>query len=172
MRDAAGNLTRATAVRETQDGAEAFSDMDGHWASGSANALYRAGVISGIEKSGKLCFEPGASATREQAAVMLVRALGIMRGTVRDGKTVFEPQSPVTRAEIATLLGRTLERGYAESADAFTDGASIGVWARPYVAVMRAMGVLTGYGDGSFRPNASVTRAELAVMLDRLGYGR
>ncbi|MDY3285276.1 MAG: S-layer homology domain-containing protein [Eubacteriales bacterium] len=205
VRDAAGNLTRATAVRETQDGAEAFSDMDGHWASGSANALYRAGVISGIEKSGKLCFEPGASATREQAAVMLVRALGIdtsadpaaldfadadeisdwardsvralaalgiMRGTVRDGKTVFEPQSPVTRAEIATLLGRTLERGYAESPDAFTDGASIGVWARPYVAVMRAMGVLTGYGDGSFRPNASVTRAELAVMLDRLGYGR
>ena len=105
-------------------------------------------------------------------SVRALAALGIMRGTVRDGKTVFEPQSPVTRAEIATLLGRTLERGYAESADAFTDGASIGVWARPYVAVMRAMGVLTGYGDGSFRPNASVTRAELAVMLDRLGCGK
>ncbi|MEA4823735.1 MAG: S-layer homology domain-containing protein [Clostridiaceae bacterium] len=203
-RDAAGNLTRATAVRAGMTG-QVFADMDGHWAADAANTLYRAGVVTGSEKNGKVYFDPEASATREQAAVMLARALkldtsayqdeltfadagkisswavdsvrtlvsrGIMKGTEKDGKTYFEPSAAVTRAEIATLLGRTLERGYAESAWGFADAEAIGGWARPYIAVMRNIGVIGGYSDGTFRPNAAVTRAELATMFDRLGYGK
>ena len=101
-------------------------------------------------------------------AVAVLAKTGIMQGSTVNGKLCFRPKAPVTREQIAAILGRTLERGYAAYPGKFADQAQISAWAQPYVAVLRSLEVLSGYSDGTFRPGASVTRAELAVMLDRL----
>lgn len=49
----------------------------------------------------------------------------------------------------------------------FTDAGSFASWYTHSVEVMRQNNVITGYADGSFRGDASVTRGELAVMLER-----
>jgi len=49
----------------------------------------------------------------------------------------------------------------------FSDQSDFPGWATDSIAEMSDMGVITGYSDGSFGPNNSVTRAEVAVMLDR-----
>lgn len=50
----------------------------------------------------------------------------------------------------------------------FTDSFTFESWYAPSVDRMSSMGVIKGYPDGAFKPKNSVTRAELAVMLDRL----
>lgn len=52
-------------------------------------------------------------------------------------------------------------------ASGFSDGASIPAWGRAYAAEAAERGLVSGYEDGSFRPNQRVTRAELAVLLSR-----
>lgn len=49
----------------------------------------------------------------------------------------------------------------------FTDEGEFGDWFKDEVRNMKNYGVVTGYPDGSFQPGNNVTRAELAVMLDR-----
>ncbi len=49
----------------------------------------------------------------------------------------------------------------------FTDNDQIGAWAKQAIAQAVQAGIIDGYGDGSFRPNAQVTRAEMAGMVAR-----
>lgn len=49
----------------------------------------------------------------------------------------------------------------------FTDEASFASWYKDAVKHMQETGVVTGYADGSFKPDQSVTRGELSLMLDR-----
>lgn len=79
----------------------------------------------------------------------------------------FRPDRPVTRAELAVLLVRAFELPGAGREPAFADGATMAAWARPHVAAVQAAGFMSGYEDGSFRPDRHVTRAELAVVLAR-----
>lgn len=63
------------------------------------------------------------------------------------------------------MLGRLSEKGYAQGALSFTDSAAIQPWSSEYVSALSAMGILAGYDDGSFRPNAPMTRAQVATVL-------
>lgn len=76
----------------------------------------------------------------------------------------FMPGKGVTRAEFVTLLANTLgwEPG---SAVYFKD--DLPAWAQGSIAAAVARGVVRGYGDGTFQPQKVVTRAEMAVMLDK-----
>jgi hypothetical protein len=47
----------------------------------------------------------------------------------------------------------------------FTDKAKIGAWAQKAVAQAVHAGIIKGYADGTFRPNAEITRSEMAVMM-------
>ena len=49
----------------------------------------------------------------------------------------------------------------------FTDHDQIGVWAKQAVAQAVQAGIVVGYSDGSFRPHAQITRAEMAMMIAR-----
>ena len=53
------------------------------------------------------------------------------------------------------------------AASCFTD-VDDAAWYEPYVCAMATINVLTGYPDGSFNPNGNITRAEVAVVADRL----
>ncbi|WP_028548043.1 cadherin-like beta sandwich domain-containing protein [Paenibacillus sp. UNC451MF] len=77
----------------------------------------------------------------------------------------FKPNNTVTRAEFALMLMNTLKPQGEGAALTFTDTAEIGSWAQKAVAQAFQAGIVKGYEDGSFRPNAQITRAEMAVML-------
>lgn len=89
--------------------------------------------------------------------------VGYEDGTIR-------PNGHITRAEAATVFFRLLTD---EARDAnLTDRSpypdvSAGAWYNKAIATLSRMGILSGYEDGSFRPNATVTRAEFAAMAAR-----
>ncbi|MDQ6419589.1 S-layer homology domain-containing protein [Paenibacillus sp. LHD-117] len=77
----------------------------------------------------------------------------------------FKPQKKVTRAEFAVMLMNALKLQGEGAALTFTDTASIGVWAQKSVAEAVRGGIIQGYKDGTFRPNAEITRAEMTAMI-------
>ena len=81
----------------------------------------------------------------------------------------FGPERNMTRAEVTTMFARLLtEQIEADKAysNTFSDVPK-GYWAANYIGYMQQFGVITGYSDGSFRPDAPVTRAEFAAIASR-----
>ena len=81
----------------------------------------------------------------------------------------FGPERNMTRAEVTTMFARLLteqieaDKTYSST---FNDVAK-DCWAANYIGYMQQFGIVTGYTDGSFRPNAPVTRAEFAAIVSR-----
>lgn len=78
----------------------------------------------------------------------------------------FKPEGGLTRAEAASIFYRLLVNTAVEKSVSFTDVAD-GLWYTDAVRTLAGKGVITGYPDGSFRPNGSVTRAEFCAMASR-----
>ena len=81
----------------------------------------------------------------------------------------FGPERNMTRAEVTTMFARLLtEQIEADKtySNTFSDVPK-GYWAANYIGYMQQFGIITGYSDGSFRPNAPVTRAEFAAIASR-----
>jgi hypothetical protein len=99
-------------------------------------------------------------------AVKALYALGLMQGSKDgDGLLRANAKATITRAEAMTILGRTQAKGYPEaSLTSFSDASSVPSWAKSYVASLVGQGVVSG-SNGALRPNASVSRAEVAKML-------
>lgn len=81
----------------------------------------------------------------------------------------FGPERNMTRAEVTTMFARLLteqieaDKTYSST---FNDVAK-NCWAANYIGYMQQFGIVTGYEDGSFRPDAPVTRAEFAAIASR-----
>ena len=84
----------------------------------------------------------------------------------------FAPNASITRQDICVMLYRYLKnyagKSMSTAATAFTDDASISSYAKEAVYAMKNIGIVAGYTDGSFKPQAYATRAEVAVMFQRL----
>ncbi|WP_379131680.1 S-layer homology domain-containing protein [Paenibacillus sp. sgz500958] len=78
----------------------------------------------------------------------------------------FSPDQPVTRAEFAAILVRSLGLSSLGKDAAFSDVAK-GDWFADVIATSARAGLVTGYSDGSFKPNEVITREQMAVMLSR-----
>ncbi len=80
------------------------------------------------------------------------------------------PEAGITRAEVATIFYRLLKEDVRDRVTSdvndFSDVAS-GDWFNVTVSSLAQMGVIAGYEDGSFRPNAPITRAEFAAIATR-----
>ena len=102
-------------------------------------------------------------------AVPAIKALyteGIINGTTgSDGRLYFNPNNSLTRAQAATMIGRTQPKGYAAVELTFTDAGSIPAYATYYIQTMAAQGIISGYNDGSFKPQANITRGQMAKIL-------
>lgn len=85
---------------------------------------------------------------------------GLMSGT---GEGTFSPDLPTSRGMLVTILYRLAGSPAAGSAS-FTDVAK-GRWYADGVAWASANGVVSGYPDGSFRPNDTITRGQMAAIL-------
>ncbi|RAV11716.1 cadherin-like beta sandwich domain-containing protein, partial [Paenibacillus contaminans] len=80
----------------------------------------------------------------------------------------FKPQRLITRAEVASILARVLsDPGRNNGSQSFSD-VSESHWAASAIQKAQAAGWISGYPDGSFKPDAPITRAELAVIFARL----
>lgn len=97
------------------------------------------------------------------AAVAFASSHELFVGT---GDSQFSPDQPMTRGMLAAVLYR-LERGNVEDLDiSFTD-VQKGQWYSDAVAWAADAGIVSGYGDGTFGADRSITREQLAVMLYR-----
>ena len=89
--------------------------------------------------------------------------IGYTDGTIR-------PSNNISRAEVATIFFRLLtdeaRTQYTTTAGNFTD-VKAGMWCNRAIATLTNMGIIKGYTDGTFRPNADITRAELATIIAR-----
>jgi hypothetical protein len=182
--------TETTAPASTE---APFTDVPAdHWAAGAIAELAAKGVINGVG-NGK--FDPEGTVTREQLAKLLVMAFGLSHypdpspypdvtndrwsaeyivaagpfmARYKDG--LFHPEYPAVREEIAVAL--TKLKGMKPAADPdnwlwFTDYKQIAPTADAWVATARANGLIGGFPDRTFRPRDPVTRAQIAVLLQR-----
>ena len=94
----------------------------------------------------------------------------VVKGVSED---VFAPDDVITREQLAVMLARYAKlvgmdtKADAKTLDQFADGDTTGGWAVDGVAWCVAKGILKGKGQNNLDPTANVTRAEVAVMLDR-----
>ncbi|WP_171650543.1 alginate lyase family protein [Paenibacillus foliorum] len=79
--------------------------------------------------------------------------------------TAFEPGNSITRAEFAALLVRALGLN-ADPSSKFSDVNSKDWFASAIVAAAQS-GIVAGFEDGTFRPNAPITREQMALMITR-----
>lgn len=189
-----GSQRRFTAELEISPlPAPAFRDITWHWAETEIQGLYDAGAISGYPDG---TFRPEDQITRAEFAALAARvgetrldaagetglfpdmtghwaetevcrlaAAGFVQG---DTQGNFRPEDSISRQEAAALTAALAGlEGEAESLS-FTDGEEIAPWAEAAVAAAAEAGLLSGYPDGSFRPQAALSRAESAALLSAL----
>jgi hypothetical protein len=102
------------------------------------------------------------------SAIAALQARDVVQGS---GDDRFEPNAPLTRAQLAKMIVAALDQesdarllgGYNSR---FSD-VRRNHWANGYVEALAEMGVTQGYPDGSFQPEATVSRVEITVLLVR-----
>ncbi|MBB6671878.1 Ig-like domain-containing protein [Cohnella nanjingensis] len=85
----------------------------------------------------------------------------------------FKPDRSITRAEFTAMLVRALGlKGVGGTVPALSDWGELKDWSREGISAAWQAGIVSGYGDGGFHPDADITRVEMAVMIVRaLGSG-
>jgi hypothetical protein len=92
--------------------------------------------------------------------------LGIFNGYSGDDK--FYPENPISRAEFVTVLARFFDTdGYIPEKSYFSDVPN-GFWCEKVVAYAVESGFINGHDDGAFLPDGNITRAETAVIMNRV----
>lgn len=129
----------------------------------SRNAVLKAlgAAAAAAAGNGNTAFSDTASHWGGSAIAKAVK-LGIINGYEDHS---FKPDAPVTRAEFASMIGRGfgLTPG---TVSAFKDTDSN--WASGYISALTDKGIVTGYADGSFKPNAKISRAEMVAIIGRV----
>lgn len=95
-------------------------------------------------------------------AISTMAKLGIVKGRRADS---FDPDASITRAEFAAICARFSTRTV-ENSGSFSDIS--GHWAENEIERAAAFGWISGYPDGTFRPDARITRAEAMTMINRV----
>jgi hypothetical protein len=134
---------------------------------GETNHFTKFAVLA-IEKAKPISEQPVVSFSdinRHWANSFIERAVleGFVSGYT-DGN--FWPNRTVTRAEFTVMLAKALHL-VSDGETAFRDTAAIPAWARQSVTAVVASGIVSGYDDGTFRPQGAMIRTEAAVIAVR-----
>ncbi|THF73848.1 S-layer homology domain-containing protein [Cohnella fermenti] len=172
----------------------AFHDIANSYAKDDIAALAAKGIVTGTSAG---LYEPDKAVTRAEFAALLIRLfgleetsggiasfqdvkasnwfygavqaaskLGLVAGT---SASAFQPNAPVTREQAAVILVRALKLTASGSAALpFKDAGSISGYAAASVRAVYQADLLRGDDNGAFRPSAQLTRAEIAVLLNRV----
>ncbi|MNW53031.1 Cellulosome-anchoring protein precursor [compost metagenome] len=95
--------------------------------------------------------------------IVLFARMGFLTG-YPDG--TFKPDGNITRAEFAVIVSKIFSLQSSTDAAVFSDVGQH--WAQPFIASLVTPGVINGYGDGTFRPNQNISRAEIIAIISRL----
>lgn len=98
-----------------------------------------------------------------QSDIELMVAHHVLNGV---SPTSFEPNADVTRAQFATMIARALNLNTSNPNAPFSDVSPTAYYAGAVAAANRA-GIILGYPNGTFGPNANITREEMAAMIVR-----
>ena len=183
------------AVQQPSTGSTNFSDVPANqWYASAVSYVTQRGLFSGVSETQ---FAPSQSMTRGMLVSVLYRFNGTSHtgsspfadvssnawygnavswayannlvSGVSD--TSFAPNTPITREQAAVMLARYLKfSGVALESGTpdFQDTASISGYAKESVGAMQKAGLLSGDNGGNFRPDAQITRAEIASIFMRL----
>lgn len=183
------------AVQQPSTGSTNFSDVPANqWYAPAVSYVTQRGLFSGVSETQ---FAPSQSMTRGMLVSVLYRFNGTSHtgsspfadvssnawygnavswayannlvSGVSD--TSFAPNTPITREQAAVMLARYLKfSGVALESGTpdFQDTASISGYAKESVGAMQKAGLLSGDNEGNFRPDAQITRAEIASIFMRL----
>lgn len=168
-----------------------YADTQGHWAVQQIISAAERGLMAGVSST---AFAPDRSLTRAEAAVVLCRLFdlspapssqkdfsdtrqhwartyirtaqyhGLVSGV---GDNRYAPDSPVSRQEMAVMLDQALSLNVSiPSRSPFPDVSRQETpWSYQAILRLYQAGILSGFDDGTFRPAARLSRAELAAML-------
>ena len=179
------NLSALAAVEDT-----GYADVDaGSWYAQAVEYVRDNGLMSGTSDTQ---FFPGGTMTRAMLAQTLYRAAGSPAVSGSDAFTdtqanawyadavlwttqegiisgygggLLGTNDPVSREQIAVILWRDAGSPAAQAGTPFADEGSIASWAGQAVDWAQSSGILSGRENNRFDPQASATRAEVAVML-------
>lgn len=179
------NLNALAAVEDT-----GYTDVDaGSWYAQAVEYVRDNGLMSGTSDAQ---FSPSGTMTRVMLAQTLYRAAGSPTVSGSDAFTdtqadawyadavlwatregiisgygggLFGTNDPVSREQIAVILWRDAGSPEAQAGAPFADEGSIASWAAQAVDWAQSSGILSGRENSRFDPQASATRAEVAVML-------
>jgi len=84
------------------------------------------------------------------------------------GDGTFRPDASITRAEFCAMLGNMLDLDTSPVTQSLFPDVSPDDWFAPVVHAMQADGLLSGYEDGSFRPNDTISQQEVVSILAKL----
>lgn len=126
------------------------------------------GILPAKESSANTNFTDVGTTHRAQAEIYYLVQGGIVSGVTT---TKFAPDRLVTRAEAATLLGRSLGLNGEKRDTQFPD-VSANNFASGYIQQMVEKGIISGFNDGKFYPNETLTRGQMAILISRaFNYG-
>lgn len=136
-------IVRGLGLRLEEETTSFFSDVEATaWHSGAIHSAYAYGLISGFEDG---TFRPNDKITREQAMVIIAKAM-----------------------KITELQGKHPTRSAEEELRPYADGAEVSEWARSGAADSLQAGIVMGRSHTELAPKAYMTRAEVAMMVQRL----
>ncbi len=169
-----------------------FEDVKGLWCEDMVNTLHGLGLISGRTEN---TFAPEASLTRAELVQLIANLDGVdltaYEGTSQGfedvdenawyykavmwaadnnivygiGNGMFAPDTSITREDTAAIIYRYLALEPAENSKLFGDSEDISGYAAEAVNTLSAEGIINGYPDNTFRPENTITRAEMAAVL-------
>lgn len=174
-----------TALAET-------SDLDGHWAKPIIESIAERGILKGYPDGS---FRPNTPMTQAEFFALVNRSFGFEEAAeavpsavpenawyttdYKIAKTqgylellaagLMKPEKPVSRQMAGAILGMALKLEPDETAvKAYGDAGSFASWARGFCGAVSKYGYMQGYKDGSFKPEANISRAEVAAILYKL----
>nr|WP_307990038.1 S-layer homology domain-containing protein [uncultured Niameybacter sp.] len=164
-------------------------DYAGHWAEKELTEWVERGVLLGYEDG---ALRPSNIVTRAEFAKMLVQVFGLnyieksdytdvaddtwfkkyvdlitTAGIMHTDGKAFRPNEGITREEAAYAVATAY---HIQKKDEYTfkDGEVIEEWAKDAVEALALGGYIQGYGDGTFKPQGTLTRAEAVMILDKI----
>lgn len=185
------NVNTDKNVNTSQDIAEIFSDLDlCQWAHEAINELYKIGAVNGNNG----VFLPSNNIKREEFAKIVAKAFDINDNTEETSKfsdvnendwfsssvgslvsknivngiseNEFGVGKPITRQDAATILFRILNAtSDTAEQEKFADDEDIAEYAKESIYTLKNSKMISGYSDGTFRPNSHITRAEAVQMI-------
>lgn len=169
-----------------------FTDLnEGHWSYDYIRELIGRGVVGGYAD---LTVRPDQEITRAEFVKILLTCARISTNEVQKNVNfadmsavdwsmpyveqavryglvggysddTFRPNKSITRAEAVKILAEFLELELNENAESTFSDVENEAWYAPYVDAIREAGVVTGYADGTFKPNNPITRAEASKVI-------